>query len=237
MSSWRRNREESFASVASDDEDSIWVRRDGNTSRSEPELNKHSLSPKKKSKEKKEGSKSFLPKGLKNIFSRKSSESKKSGSKTSLYSSRESIHSIHSVHSVHSVSVCEVREIEKMNKKKGKKEKDNKKRNSSVCSLDNVKTSPQSALVPPFNYKPSTTVVKSDTESKVDLNKSRIDDDDVFLKPAAPPKKTAQTPVSQHATKTEMLMARRRASFLNSVKSEGSSGDEKKSKSCKVTTV
>ncbi|XP_052063943.1 adenomatous polyposis coli protein-like isoform X1 [Mytilus californianus] len=237
MSSWRRNTEESFASVASDDEDSIWVRRDGNTSRSEPELNKHSLSPKKKSKEKKEGSKSFLPKGLKNIFSRKSSESKKSGSKSSLYSSRESIHSIHSVHSVHSVSVCEVREIEKMNKKKGKKEKDSKKRNSSVCSLDNVKTSPQSALVPPFNYKPSATVVKSDTESKVDLNKSRIDDDDVFLKPAVPAKKAAAPPSTQHATKTEMLMARRRASFLNSVKSDGSSGDEKKSKSCKVTTV
>ena len=224
--SWRRYTEESFASIASDDEDSIWVRRDGNTSRSEPELNKHSLNPKKKSKDKKEGGKSFLPKGLKNIFSRKNSESKKSGSKSSLYSSRESVHSIHSVHSV---AVCEVKEIEKMSKKKTKKEKESKKRNSSVSSLDSVKTSPQSALVQPFNYKPTTTA-----KSETDLNKSKIEDDDVFLKPA--PKK-APLSAAQHATKTEMLMARRRASYLNSVKSEGGSDEEKKGKGCKVTTV
>lgn len=220
---WRRYTEESFTSIVSDDEDSVWVRRDGNTSRSEPELNKHLLSPKQKSKEKKEGSKSFLPKGLKNIFSRKSSDSKKNGSKSSLYSSRESVHSIHSVHSV---AVCEVTEIEKMNKKKQKKkDKESKKRNSSFSS-DTVKTSPQSALVPPFNYKPST----ADTSQ---LNKSTTDDD-VFIKPA--PKK-APLSAAQHATKTEMLMARRRASYLNSIKSEGGSDDEKKTKGCKVTTV
>jgi hypothetical protein len=52
------------------------------------------------------------------------------------------------------------------------------------------------------------------------LSLRRIEDDDVFLKPA--PKK-APLSAAQHATKTEMLMARRRASYLNSVKSEGGS--------------
>ncbi|XP_069101780.1 LOW QUALITY PROTEIN: uncharacterized protein [Argopecten irradians] len=99
-STWRRYRDESISSFAqSDDEESIWVRRDGDTSRSEPELSKHGLfrSSKRKSKGNTSGSKSFLPiKAMKQIFSsgksvKKVSETKKAASSMSLSTSKESL--------------------------------------------------------------------------------------------------------------------------------------------------
>ncbi|XP_060066041.1 adenomatous polyposis coli protein-like [Ylistrum balloti] len=99
-STWRRYRDESVSSFAqSDDEESIWVRRDGDTSRSEPELSKHGLfrSSKRKSKGGNSGSKSFLPiKAMKQIFSsgksvKKETETKKAASSMSLSTSKESL--------------------------------------------------------------------------------------------------------------------------------------------------
>ncbi|OWF52755.1 adenomatous polyposis coli homolog [Mizuhopecten yessoensis] len=102
-SSWRRNRDESISSFAqSDDEESIWVRRDGDTSRSEPDFSKHGLfrSSKRKSKGGNSGNKSFLPiKAMKQIFSsgksvKKVSETKKAASSMSLSTSKESLFKI-----------------------------------------------------------------------------------------------------------------------------------------------
>lgn len=93
---WHRYKQESFASVvhSEDEGDSIWVRRDPESSKSEPELNKHSLNSKKDRKEKADN-RSFLPiKAMKSMFgSSKKDKTSKSGSKLSLSSSKESLQS------------------------------------------------------------------------------------------------------------------------------------------------
>ena len=124
------------------------------------------------------------------------------------------------------------------------------------------------AIVPPFNYTPSPTTQsqqqqaiqagQQEEESKVEVfeNTPPKPPMDLPVKPqyiAPPPSSvsssTAQqpqatpSPPTKHLTKTEMLLERRRRSYLNSLqKGEGSSKedvDEKKNKSasCLVTTV
>ncbi|XP_078329489.1 uncharacterized protein LOC111111223 isoform X2 [Crassostrea virginica] len=120
--SWRRYKQESFASVdhSEDEGDSIWVRRDPESSKSEPELNKHSLNSKKDKKEK--GDKSFLPiKAMKSMFgSSKKEKTSKSGSKLSLSSSKESLQS-------NKINMNEiVKQVEKEREKDREKEKKEK---------------------------------------------------------------------------------------------------------------
>ncbi|XP_052692702.1 adenomatous polyposis coli protein-like isoform X2 [Crassostrea angulata] len=117
---WRRYKQESsFASVdhSEDEGDSIWVRRDPESSKSEPELNKHSLNAKKDKKEK--GDKSFLPiKAMKSMFgASKKEKTSKSGSKMSLSSSKESLQST-------KINMNEiVKQVEKEREKDKEKEK------------------------------------------------------------------------------------------------------------------
>ena len=82
------------------------------------------------------------------------------------------------------------------------------------------------AIVAPFNYTPSPTSNSPPTEVslKNSVNKS-------------PLKSTANSPTKAPQTKTEMLLARRRRSYLNSLKSEESEDEEAKKKACIITTV
>ncbi|XP_061185422.1 adenomatous polyposis coli protein-like isoform X2 [Saccostrea echinata] len=133
---WRRYKQESFASVdhSEDEGDSIWVRRDPESSKSEPELNKHSLNAKIDKKEKADG-KSFLPiKAMKNVFSSsKKDKSSKSGSKLSLSSSKESLHS-------NKINMNEiVKAVEKEREKDKEREKKEKAKQKEKIALEKAK--------------------------------------------------------------------------------------------------
>ncbi|KAJ8311479.1 hypothetical protein KUTeg_010834 [Tegillarca granosa] len=223
--SWRHYREDSYSSCApSDDEESIWIRRDADTSRSEPQLSKFSVKEKKQKRKSKGEGHSFLPiKAVKQMFRRKST------SNTSLTSSRDS--NLDKSDAEDEKSTLKRKIFSKKKSDKDKKALEKASRNGSVSSLESSKTSPQSALVPPFNYTPSNTSISKPQSPSTEISESR-DQDSVFVKPL--PVKPLTT---VHATKTEMLLARRRQSYLNSLKSDETSEEDKKRQGCMVTTV
>ena len=99
--SWKHRRDQSFCSAQQSDDEgydsSVWVRRDADTSRSEPELSRNALSRSlniSKSKVKSDG-KSFLPiKSMKKMFTSNKATSKKMSSSMSLSISKDSLFKI-----------------------------------------------------------------------------------------------------------------------------------------------
>ncbi|XP_071115935.1 adenomatous polyposis coli protein-like isoform X2 [Haliotis cracherodii] len=95
------------------------------------------------------------------------------------------------------------------------------------------RTSP-SAIVPPFNYSPPA-APKPEQPPVVQNNRSEVTTDIVITD-----NKRSGLPAlgSKHATKTEMLLARRRQSYLNnSMKIDENSVEEENKRPCMVTTV
>ncbi|XP_067659901.1 adenomatous polyposis coli protein-like isoform X2 [Haliotis asinina] len=95
------------------------------------------------------------------------------------------------------------------------------------------RTSP-SAIVPPFNYSPPA-APKPEQQPVVQNNRSEVTTDIVITD-----NKRSGLPTlgSKHATKTEMLLARRRQSYLNnSMKMDENSVEDDNKRPCMVTTV
>ncbi|KAL5020491.1 hypothetical protein ScPMuIL_003383 [Solemya velum] len=207
---WRRYKhDKTNDDVCESDDSNIWVKRgDGNNSGSAPQLSiqtdKETL---KKGKGKKSADKSFLPiKAVaRQIFGSHKNSSKHAGMAQK---------------SKAKDGVSDAKMSQTL-------PKDFKRKSNQNGVQSETRTSPQAALVQPFNYTPSpkSQIVEPEDENDLSIN----------VLQSSPGKKGVPQSPSKHATKTEMLIARRK-SYLNSLKTDESSDDETK-RPCMVTTV
>lgn len=108
-----------------------------------------------------------------------------------------------------------------------------------ICS--DIRTSPQcsisAAIVSPFNYTPSAKSQNNNTLNN-NNNMNSADQNKILQKSVTNGSKRSSIPSpSKHATKTEMLLARRRQNYMTKMEDTGDAGEDETRRSCRVTTV